>query len=153
MKKLISIYLSTFLVLFPCVSFSQEEEPKQEPKKITVELLDVNLVKWKGVKYILVEEETGIILFDRYDKYPKLELKIEKLAELATLYSKQLTLNTKINANLQEQNTLIVKENVGLKKIIAEGDPWYFHPILWTVVGLVCGTGITIGIMKIVKEI
>lgn len=149
MKKIIYVCL---LLCFPAVGFPQAD-PGSEPLKITVNLLDENLIEWEGIKYILMDADTATIFFERFDKYPKLELKIEKLSELVTLYSKQLTLNTEINTNLQEQNNLVIKENVGLKKILAEGDPWYEHPVLWAVIGLVCGTGITIGIMKIVKEI
>lgn len=140
--------------MFPIVGFCQED-PAPEPKKITIELLDeeTNLVKWKNVKYVLIDEELGNTLFERYDKYPELELKIDKLAELVMLYSDQLTINTEITTNLNEQNNLLMEENAGLKKILDEGDPWYLNPILWCVIGVVCGTGITIGIMKIVKEI
>ena len=90
---------------------------------------------------------------DRYAKYPKLELKIEKLSELINLYSEQLRVNTEINTNLQEQNGLVIEENTGLKKIIDEGDPWYESWWFLMGLGFVCGTGLTIGIMKIVKEI
>ena len=155
MKKIISSYLCLFLILFPVISSAQEEEPKPESKKITVELLDeeTKLIKWEGIKYILVDEDLGNILFDRYEKYPKLELTIEGLSKLNNLYLEELRVNTEINTNLQEQNGLLMEENAGLKAKLDKGTPWYFHPILWTVIGVVCGTGITIGIMKIVKEI
>ena len=152
MKKLISLYICLFLICFPCISFSQEEK-KPATKNITVELLDeeANLVKWKNVKYVLVDEELGNILFERYEKYPELELKIEKLAELSTLYSHQLTLSTSINENLKEQNGLVIKENVGLKKIIAAGDPWWKSSWFLISLGFLAGSGLTVGIMYLVK--
>lgn len=152
MKKIIAIYSCLFLICFPTMGFSQAD-PDPEPLKITVHLLDENLIEWEGIKYILMDENTATIFFDRFDKYPKLELKINKLSELVTLYSKQLTLNTDININLQEQNNLVIKENVGLKKIISKGDPWWKSPILWTILGVLAGAGTTIAIFKIAKEI
>ena len=152
MKKAVSIYLCLFLIVFPSVGFSQED-PTPEPKKITVELLDKNLIKWENTKYILVDENTATLLFERYNKYPDLELSRDKLAELTNLYLEQLRLNTEINTNLNEQNNLLMEENAGLKKIIDRGDPWYESWWFLMGLGFVCGTGLTIGIMKIVKEI
>lgn len=153
MKKLISIYLCLFLLLFPTVCLSQED-PTPEPKKmITVELLDENLVKWENKKYILVEEDLGLRLLERYNKYPDLELSRDKLAELTSLYLEELRVSTKINVNLQEQNGLLMEENAGLKEKLDQDDPWYESWWFLMGLGFVCGTGLTIGIMKIVKEI
>ncbi len=152
MKKLLSIYICLFLIFFPTVSFSQEE-PKPEPKKVTVEVLDTNLIRWNETKYVLFNEVSAKSILQKVEDYPKLELKIGKLTELSVLYMEQIELSTKVNANLQEQTGLLTEEVGALQKQLDEGTPWYFHPIFWTVVGTLAGIGLTIAVFKITKEI
>jgi len=152
MKKSISLYICLFLICFPTVSFSQEE-PKAEPKKVTVEVLDNNLIKWDNIKYVLLEEVSARKILQKVEDYPKLELKIKKLTELSVLYMEQIELSTKVNANLQEQTGLLTEEAATLQKQLDEGTSWWKHPILWCAIGIVVGTGLTIAIFKIAKEI
>lgn len=85
-------------------------------------------------------------------KYPKLQLKIEKLEEMIDLKNQEIGILDDIGANKEEQIQALVIENTRLHNKILEEDRWYNSAWFWATVGVIVGAGTAILIVYGVQE-
>jgi hypothetical protein len=84
---------------------------------------------------------------------------LPKIKDQLALIEKRLELE-KSRSELLDRNVKTVEQIAvnwkttaeGQAKLLANKDPWWRHPYLWTAVGLVVGVGTTVGITYAVKH-
>lgn len=120
----------------PCV-FSDE-----------VDVRDINI---DGKDFVAFDQQSALKLLQMRMDYPKLELKIDQLNSLVLLKDQEIVLLDRIQENHKKQISILVERNTALQKRIDTIDAWYNSRWLWTGIGIVIGTGVTIGIAYAVK--
>lgn len=131
-------WLSFLIVLFLSTSVFSAE-------------IDVRDIKIDGADFVAFDHQSALKLLQMRMDYPKLELKIDRLNELVILKDQEISLLDKIQENHKKQIFILVEKNVSLQKKIDTVDAWYNSKWLWTGIGILIGTGVTIGVAYAVK--
>ncbi|MFA5132534.1 MAG: hypothetical protein WC444_04430 [Candidatus Paceibacterota bacterium] len=112
---------------------------------------DIRVQQIDGKSFVCFTEDDAKVLLQLRLDYPKMKEKILILDERIELKNKMVMSLEDANEYLNQQNGLLLKTNAGLEEKLDSMDSWYRSPILWSVVGVVIGVGITVGVMYAVK--
>ena len=125
------------------------------PEKCLEKLKDdeVTTSAISGDTYVCFVPDSAKCFLQMKINYPKLELNIDKLEELSSVYKKQIEKVVDINENMLAQNELFSKEIEGLKTKLDRRDSFWSSPQLWFWVGVVVGGGVVYGSVKLAKEL
>jgi hypothetical protein len=143
--------MKAFIILFTlfcfsvCPSILLAQDSEKEPEE-SVQIVDID-----GFPHLCFTVESAKKLLDRYEKFPTLELKIKTLEELIGVKADHILALEKVHEIDHERIEALIATNTGLQKALEKGDAWYYSPWLWCTIGLLVGTGVTIGISYAVK--
>lgn len=138
MSKILVAYLAAFFTLLPFLSLA--EEMRVFPQNIDNE------------EYVCFDDTSAWKLLQMRIDFPKLQLKLNKQTKLIELKTEEISVLLNMNDNLDEQVTLVTKQKVALEMKINRLDAWYKSWWFWLGVGVLVGTGTTIGVVYAVKE-
>lgn len=108
----------------------------------------VTIIKQNGMSYLCFDQDASQILLDMRLKYPLLEKENVLLKDQVKIKEEEIVKWQSGAENLTAQLAILAESNTDLQKKIESSNAWYRSNILWTAVGLVVGTGITIGVVK-----
>ncbi len=135
------------LFLYSIPAFAQDEELAEfEAAKMDVRIIEID----GEFRIAFTRVDAKALLQMRLD-LPKVELKVEALTKLLTNTNLQATESERLAKNALEQKDIMGKENIALNEMISSFNDWYRNPWFLVCIGLVGGTGITIGIVFAVR--
>lgn len=101
----------------------------------------------KGTKYLLLDEPSAKEYLTFKLECPKLKLMLEKKDTLLVIKNKEIQTLEELNINDILQKEALEDEVITLHEQQMSANAWYRSPYLWTAIGLLCGIGLTLGVL------
>ena len=142
------------LLIIICLLFSvttYADDIDWENIKIGDHQVDAREIILDNLPFVAFDRDSAQRLLQMRVDFPKMELKLEKTAELLTGLNHEIRLLDKANLNLIEQSVQLVNGNIELQQALDDRDRWYKSPYFTFVCGLLIGAGGAITMFYIAK--